>query len=631
MRRDIFLHFLNRDTREVFNFGVLQDRDHRRVVSRALNASVVLCEDRCIAPPGFVVEDAIAFDLAELQRAYLKARVIQFPLRENNLAEFAEKKRVGYEPMRSRYSGLFDDDRIGFLGQHAQGLIRRKSKITEKILDGWRSGPEAGHRAWKAVKGLLRPSEIDRIARIPIALNDRGTALTWAAISPELPECSSDVRMELRNVLQHTYFSQYCAEFGLVVLKGIPYIIHDFGLPVRSKSYDLPRFAKFLSAFGLENIVLGAPAELIVDLRRRDGFISFIDAYVALAETKHAATDTGLSFAAGHAARQTRIDWPRLERRRPDLFELSPVEILELDDMLRQAASTLADAYGLPTRGTARTVAIAIDAAVTKTDRSPIVVETPEADVTLFVALEEELDVLVDELKLRKSHLSPAAKGRVGGIDVDVVCPKEMGRVPAAVAVATYMAKRRTRPKLLLIVGLAGGFQEGGTQVGHTLGVTTVVDLAHRKVQDDASGGTTQRFRRRDFTLRSAVNDVLTSDSFDRQAWSDDATKRFDWPPDRRPSIHKGPVASVDEVVSSDDWRERLLSGHDKLLGVEMEAGGVCAAVDRDGVPVCMLRIVSDNADPSKADDQWRRRGMRTLASLLSRLPFDSVFEALQV
>ncbi len=609
----------------MFNFGVLHERDHRRVVSRALNAAVALCEDRCIAPPGFVVEDAIAFELAESQRAFLKARIIQFPLRENNLAEFAEKKRVGYEPMRNRYSGLFDDDRIGFLGQHAQGLIRRKSKITEKILEDWRSGPEAGHRAWKTIKGLIRPSQVEIIARIPVELNDRGTALTWAAISPQLPDSSLDVRMELRNVLQHTYFTQYCTEFGLVVLKSIPYIVHDFGLALRPRSYDFSRFARFLSAFGLENIVLGAPADLLVALRQREGLISFIDAYVALAETKHAATDTGLSFAADRAARQTRIDWPKLEKRRSDLFELSPVEIFELDDMLRQAASTLTAAYGLPTRTDPTSVD---NAHPTKNSRSPIVVNTPEADLILFVALEEELDVLVRELKLTKGHLSPAATGRIGETVVDVVCPKEMGRVPAAVATATYMAKRRTNPKLVLIVGLAGGFEEARTQVGHTIGVTTVVDLAHRKVQDDDDGTPTQKFRRKDFNLRQAVNNVLTSEHFDRKAWSDDATERFYWPDDRRPSIHKGPVASVDEVVSSNEWRKRLLTGNDKLLGVEMEAGGVCAAVG-EGFPVCMLRIVSDNADPSKADDQWRRRGMQTLASLLAKLPFNRVFEAL--
>jgi nucleoside phosphorylase len=73
----------------------------------------------------------------------------------------------------------------------------------------------------------------------------------------------------------------------------------------------------------------------------------------------------------------------------------------------------------------------------------------------------------------------------------------------------------------------------------------------------------------------------------------------------------------------------QLLSTNDKLLGVEMEAGGVCAAAEKYSVKVCMLRAVSDNADPSKGDDKWRTIGMKALARLLAKLPFDAVKAAL--
>ncbi|WP_442868286.1 5'-methylthioadenosine/S-adenosylhomocysteine nucleosidase family protein [Bradyrhizobium sp. CCBAU 53415] len=98
---------------------------------------------------------------------------------------------------------------------------------------------------------------------------------------------------------------------------------------------------------------------------------------------------------------------------------------------------------------------------------------------------------------------------------------------------------------------------------------------------------------------------------------------------DRRPSLHPGPLTSVDEVVSDSEWRKKLLAVNDKLLGVEMEAGGVCAAAEKFGVKVAMLRAVSDNADPSKADDQWRPIGMKALARLLARLPYEAVRAAL--
>jgi nucleoside phosphorylase len=623
MRSDIFLHFLNRDTREIFGvYEALHDDSHLRLMRRALNAAIALCEDRCIAPPGFVVEDQIAFELAEAQRAYLRAGVIQFPMRENSLAEYAEKKRIGYEPMRNRYSGLFDDTRIGFLGENATGIIGRKVHITERILADWQSGPEAGQKIWKPVKGKLNPRLVDLVARIPCFLNDRGIALTWAAIQPELSDEALHASTELRDALQHIYFQQYCAEFKLLVLTQIPHIIQDFQLPRDPAVYSYRRLHAFLDAFDLRSLVLDGPAELIVELRRGKGFISFMDAYAGLARITKSETD--LKFFAGRARKATNFDWSTLASRRIRLFALSPIEVKELDNVLDEAATRLVGEHGLPVRSVAKPEA-------QPRKRKAIAMPNAEPDLVLFVALDEELDILERQLGFTKHHLSPEATGKIGEVDVAVICPKVMGRVPAAVAVANYLARRLKPPKLILIIGLAGGFEENNTRVGHTICATEVIDLASRKVVDDKELAST-KFRRRDFMMNGALSAVLSSNAFDENAWSNYAWENFDWPKDQRPSIHMGPLASGDEVVSSHTWRGQMLSGpggHEKLLGVEMEAGGVCAAAEKAKVPCCMLRVVSDNADPSKADDAWRRRGMRGLANLLARLPIGKVFEAI--
>jgi nucleoside phosphorylase len=172
---------------------------------------------------------------------------------------------------------------------------------------------------------------------------------------------------------------------------------------------------------------------------------------------------------------------------------------------------------------------------------------------------------------------------------------------------------------------------EQNIKPGHIICATTVVDLANRKVVDDEENGLVTKFRRKDFNLNLAFRDVLSSVSFDRDAWINSAIKTAEWPEDRRPSIQTGLVASVDEVISSNEWREHHLGYADKLLGVEMEAGGVCAAAAKyNNVPVSMLRAVSDNADPAKTDDRWRTIGMKTLAQLILMLPYDALFEALK-
>lgn len=634
MRSNVFLHFLNRDTREIFGLYQQQrDEDHYRLLRRSVNAAVLLCEDHCIAPPGFIVEDEIAFKLAEAQKAYLNARVLQFPIRERSLADYAEKKRVGYHPMRNRYSGLFDDTRIGFLGQHARGLIRRQTHISDNILAGWQAGAEANKRPWQPVKKILLPAEIDAISRIPSRLYDDGTALTWSAIEPLLPDGARAASRPLRDVLQHIYFRQYCAEFELIIVTQIPYMIDDFFLPKQERAYSYLRLQEFLGRFELSSRLLDAPAEFLVALRPREGFIRFMDAFVALAEKSENLVD--LQFAASRTVRACTFQWEGYATRYPKMMlDVNMVEVVELDHALEEAASMLNREYGLRHRlsetGTeaARRAAVAGRAATVK-EKQRIMSENESAALVLFVALDEELEVLARILGLKRPHKGPAATGKLGETVVDVICPRDMGRVPAAVSVASYLEARRERlPKLILIVGLAGGFPEEGTDQGHTICATTVVDLASRKVIDADDGQTESKFRRRDFTMSETLWTVLSSDTFDRKAWIEETTDAAEWPKDRRPSLHRGLLASVDEVISSDSWRKRLLAHTEKLKGVEMEAGGVCAAALQYRVPVCMLRVASDKADPSKADDRWRIIGMKTLGYLLRHIPFEAVLEA---
>ncbi|USU08827.1 hypothetical protein NF700_17510 [Sphingomonadaceae bacterium OTU29MARTA1] len=621
MRRDIFLHFLNRDTREVFDlYGNLKKFDHAQVMRRSLNACAILCEDHCVAPPGFLVEDQIAFELAENQQAYLEHGVIQLPMRENSLADFAEKKRVGYEPMRNRYSGLFDDTRIEFLGRHATGIIRRKSHITDGILKDWSSGAEVGKRIWLPSKQLLTASTIDLIAKIPGILDDRGVAVTWEAISPELPEEARPAKDPLRNTLQHIYFGQYCREFKLVAVTTLPYIVHDFRI-TSEPGYNYRWLTKFLDVFGVRSLLIDAPASFIVTMRRETGFIAFIDAFVAL--SRQIKTETDLVFHAARVRRTVGYAWESLDARKLSFYDLSSLEISELASALEEAAAQLTLSFGL----TARATPAVVNPALVVSQQTM----SAEPDLVLFVALEEELAVLAKALGLTKTASTPEAVGTIDKIKVAVICPRAMGRVAAAVSMTSYLAKRLSRPKLILIVGIAGGFPENKTVQGHIIIADKVVDLAMRKVGDSTSGAE-PNFRREEYPLLDQIKNQTLSDDFDTHSWSSRVAAELEWQSDRRPSLHYGSIGSADEVVASNEWRAQFLSGkggEPKLLGVEMEAGGVCAAARRFKVPVSMLRVVSDQADPAKTDDQWRKLGMKTLADLIASISIGKIMAAI--
>ena len=118
----------------------------------------------------------------------------------------------------------------------------------------------------------------------------------------------------------------------------------------------------------------------------------------------------------------------------------------------------------------------------------------------------------------------------------------------------------------------------------------------------------------------------LRSNLFDKSDWAEVAHKFAEWPPDLRPHIRNYPITSVDEVVTSIDHADALRGHYHKLAGVEMEAGGVCAAAKKHRVPVAAI-CVSDKADPSKTDDVWRPRAMKTILSLLQFIDLARMLE----
>jgi nucleoside phosphorylase len=624
MRKNIFLHFLNRDSREIFGlYRFHSGSDHIALLKGALNVSILLCEEHCVIPPGFAIEDELAFELFEVNQAFLSNRFILLPMRESNLTEYAEKKRIEYSPQRDRYSGLFSDRRLEFLGTKAVGLVPRKSKIAEEIVSGWEGAADRSGRLWTETKRSVAPAAIELVRKIPSLITDVGAAVTWAEISTRLPHEARGVSRELRNSLQHIYFSQYCREFHLAVMCELPFARDDFSLPTERAIYSYTRFADFLAVFSLQRLFVSCSAATLCTIKRKSGLIEFVDAYHGIA--KLAASRADLLLRAERARKASRFDWAAFAVRHELLLgALDGLAIAELDDALSEIAHILTDQNGIPRR---------IDGKVKTLKREPKswrIQVTSLPEVLLYVALQEELDVLVKHFGLASNARNPVATGELGGVRIGVISARAMGRVPAAVEVARYLESRRDKkPRLIVVVGLAGGFREEGTKEGHILCASTVVDLASRKVQD-ADETVKTRFRRKDFNLDDSLSVVLQSDAFKKEAWISAAIEAGDWPQDRRPSLHFGPVASVDEVVASDEWKNKLRESTEKLLGVEMEAGGVCAAAYAYGVPVAMLRAVSDNADPAKADDAWRKRGMKTIAKLLEMVQLREVFKAME-
>lgn len=618
MRKNIFLHFLNRDTREIFRvYEVFQRPAHAAILREPLNAAAILCEDACYAPPGFVLEDDIAFELFEGQSAYLRTGLVKLPIRERSLADYAEKKRGEYAPARSRYSGLFDDSRLMSLSSYGDALVGRRAQIGPAIITGFEQGVDTNAKVWKRIKENASAEAISNLRATPAILADQGKALTWSIIAPHLIDETTPMHKEMRDALQNVYFKEYCNEFRLILLSDVPHMPELFFLPSERKVYSFRRLKVFLETFGGSTLFLSASADFITKMRRATGFIDLFDAYVQIANLFP--NDGDLAYHVRRLVEKASFNWDDLAARRSGaLSDPTDIETIEIADACAELAASLSAEHGLTRRGEGSNEPRAT--ASTKTTG------VKKLKIAIFVALEEELDVLLGQLGFER-NASGGASGSIGEIEADVLCPREMGRVAAAVEMTTYLGRTKTKPEMVFCIGLAGGFAEAKIDPGTVICCDTVVDLANRKVSDDEDGNANSKFRRRDFDCSKMVYSVAKSADFDIDDWEKYCRKNFDWPDGRVPSLKEGKIASVDEVVASDDHRAKMVATVDKLLGVEMEAGGVCAAALKFSVPVSVLRVVSDMADPSKADDRWRSTGMKTLAELVKRLPLGQVID----
>lgn len=167
-----------------------------------------------------------------------------------------------------------------------------------------------------------------------------------------------------------------------------------------------------------------------------------------------------------------------------------------------------------------------------------------------------------------------------------------VGRVDSALA--TISTLRTWRPRYVVLVGVAGGFRAQGVRLGDVIVSTEIVDYNLGKIRSE------------DIELRPRR--TVPSARMLKAARSVAAGARYQSAQDRSssaPAVHFGPVASGDFVVASGGFVERLLRAERRLLGVEMEAAGVIAAIahQRSQVELLVVRGIADLSDESKSDD----------------------------
>jgi nucleoside phosphorylase len=205
------------------------------------------------------------------------------------------------------------------------------------------------------------------------------------------------------------------------------------------------------------------------------------------------------------------------------------------------------------------------------------------------------------------------------GRRVIVTSPNDMGRVEAANVVGE--AVERWKPRFVLLVGIAGGALSPEQRMaaenadGLVGGVAAKgVGLGDVLVAREIVDYELQKLTLEQIQIRWKVNPVdqqllAAAQHLERHEWAPLIAEQR--PVAGSPRLHFGPVASGDKVVAYSEGLKQVQDVWSKLIGVEMEAGGVAQrvaqTVTRPGF--FMVRGVSDLADErkGKADvDAWR-------------------------
>ena len=179
-----------------------------------------------------------------------------------------------------------------------------------------------------------------------------------------------------------------------------------------------------------------------------------------------------------------------------------------------------------------------------------------------------------------------------------VTSPLGMGRVEAAQA--TQRGLVRWRSRCVLLIGLAAGSEANHVRLGDLLIADQILDYAQQKVENTGVSIRPQGYRADPRLLAAAQ--YLRAD-----CWQGAIAVPRPGQTSRAQRVHFGPVASGDQVVKAEAPWADLLALAPKLIGLEMEAGGVAGAAAQAAAPAgfFMIRGVSDLGDARK-NDRWR-------------------------
>ncbi|MFF2061046.1 hypothetical protein ACFVWZ_04440 [Streptomyces sp. NPDC058200] len=248
-------------------------------------------------------------------------------------------------------------------------------------------------------------------------------------------------------------------------------------------------------------------------------------------------------------------------------------------------------------------------------------------DIGVVTILSEELQAVRSELNLER-HKEPSGlyfyRGNYAapGTTIRVVATQSQSQGQRSTMAALDNLRRHYNPRLWALVGVGGGIHDEHARIGNVIVSTDIVYYENRKIQ---GGGEVRRrgeHRQAPAPVVHAVNAYFADNGTPARIHGQIpsyASEEF--------SVYPGVMGSGEAVIADreSEIRQYLTAYHEKVLAVDMEAGGLSQywqenSIHRGENPGwVVVRGVSDNADQEKGHG-YHELAARNAAHVLGQL-----------
>lgn len=248
-------------------------------------------------------------------------------------------------------------------------------------------------------------------------------------------------------------------------------------------------------------------------------------------------------------------------------------------------------------------------------------------DIGVVTILSEELQAVRDELNLERckepSGLYFYRGGfAASGVPLRVVATQSQSQGQRSTMAALENLRRHYNPRVWALVGVGGGIHDDHAQVGNVIVSTDIVYYENRKINGPEDVRRRGEHRQAPAPIVHGVNayfaDNGTPACIHGQIPSY-ASERF--------AVYPGLIGSGEAVIADreSDIRQFLTQYHEKVLAVDMEAGGLSQYWQENTIHGgrnpgwVVVRGVSDNADQNKGHG-YHELAARNAAHVLRQL-----------